>query len=198
MSMDGLALDMPTGFDPNSGVVQFGKENQVYVRFYRGSKRDNFASKENGVPIEKQVDYVEVRQFGEKDSTILEVEDHHKRRWPTHWANYSRGLEQAQDGTPLDVLFPRNPEIVGTLKANHIYTIQALAAIPDSNGAIPFIQDHKRRAKEFLSGLDGGKRFHQLESQLEASELKVMEQADLIKSLSERLTNLETKSKSKE
>ena len=181
--MSELAFDMSGGVDPNTGIVRAGRENQVYVRFYRGSKRDNYTSQQEGIPIEKQVDYVEVRQFGEKDSTILEVNELHKRRWPQAWASYANGLEAKQDGTPLDVPFPRNPEVVNTLKANNIWTIQALAAVPDSVGAIPFIGDHKKKAKEFLSGLDGGKRFHALESELEKQQLQNMELVERIQAL---------------
>lgn len=189
--MDALALDNPTGFDPNSGVVQFGKENQVFARFYRGTKRDNFASREAGHPIEKGVDMIEIRQFGEKDSTVAEVNDTHKMRFPQHWARYQAGREQVQDGAPLDMLFPKNPEIVATLKANHIYTIEALAAAPDSVTAIPFLADWKQKAQVFVEGINKGQGFHALEKKLEESELKRMEQEDLIKSLSARLTALE-------
>jgi len=196
--MESTAFDMATGIDPSSGVVQFGKENQVYVKFYKGSKRDNFASQQAGVPIEKQVDFVEIRQVGEKDSTIREVSGLDQMRWPQQWARYVQGMEQRQDGTPLDVLFPRNPEVVATLKANNIWTVQALAGVSDSVTAIPFIQDHKKKASVFLDSLSGGAQFHKLESQLEESQLKRMELEDLVAKLNERLSTLETKSKSKE
>lgn len=196
--MDNTAFDMATGMDPRTGVVSFGKENQLHVVFSRGSKRDNFASKAAGVPIEKQVDYVEIRTVGEKDSAIHEVTDLDRQRWSAQWARYQQGMEQRQDGTPLDVLFPRNPEIVNTLKANHIWTIQALASVSDSVTAIPFIQDHKKKATVFLDGLSGGAKFHQLESQLEEAQLKRMELEELVATLNTRLSTLETKSKTKE
>lgn len=189
--MDNLALDNPTGFDPGSGVVQFGKENQVFAKFYRGTKRDNFASQEAGHPIEKGVDMIEIRQFGEKDSTVEEVNDSHKMRFPQHWARYAAGREQEQVGAPLDMLFPKNPEIVTTLKLNHIYTIEALAASSDSITGIPFIADWKKKAEGFIDSLNDGVKFHQLEKAKEDLELKMMEQADLIKTLSERLAAVE-------
>lgn len=195
--MSDLAFDMSGGIDPVTGIVRQGKENQAFVHFYRGSKRDNFSSQEAGVPIEKQVDYVRVHLAGERDSAIYEVTEHHKRRWPQAWANYERGAEQAQNGTPLDVLFPRNPEIVATLKANHVWTVQALAAVPDSVTSIPFISDHKKRAQGFLDGLAGGQKFHQLERDLENERLKGIELEDRIKALEKALSD-STKPKTKE
>jgi hypothetical protein len=189
--MDNLALDNPTGFDPNSGVVQFGRENQVFARFYRGTKRDNFASQEAGHPIEKGVDMIEIRQFGEKDSTVAEVNESHKMRFPQRWAQYEQGREQVQDGAPLDMLFPKNPEVVSTLKLNHIYTIEALAAAPDSTTGIPFIHDWKKKAQVFVEGINKGQGFHALEKKLEESELARLAQDDLIKTLSDRLAALE-------
>ncbi len=191
--MDALALDGPTGFDPNSGVVQYGRENQVFAKFYRGTKRDNFASQEAGHPIEKGVDMIEIRQFGEKDSTVAEVNDMHKARFPRHWQAYVQGREQIDDGAPLDMLFPKSPEVVATLKLNHIYTIEALSKAPDSVTGIPFLADWKKKAQTFLDGINGGKGFHQLEKKLEESELARMAQDDLIKTLSDRLAVLETK-----
>ncbi|MNL50349.1 hypothetical protein D3C87_1733600 [compost metagenome] len=109
-----------------------------------------------------------------------------KHRFAQQWARYQQGQEQIQDGTPLDVLFPKNPEIVATLKGSHIHTVQALASVPDSAN-LPFISDHKKKAAEFLSGLEGGKGFHALEKKLEDSEFARMELEDRIKSLEAKL-----------
>ena len=183
---EALAFDVPelaaraTGMD--GGVVRFGTENQVYVRFYRGTKRDNFASQQAGHPVDRAVDMVEIRQFGEKDSTISEVNDEHRMRWPNSWLRYQQGREQIPDGTPLDMLFPRNPEVVSTLKANHIHTIEALAALPDTV-TFQFAGEFKKKAGQFIEGINKGQKFHQLESELETEKLKRMELEDRLKAL---------------
>lgn len=182
-------FDMPTEAPPQAGWG--GKESQVMARFYKGQKLDAFQSAQAGTPIAKSLDMVEIRQYGEKDSTILEVTEIEKRRFPRAWQAYVQGLEQVQDGTPLAALFPANPEVVETLKGFHVYTVQALLAVPDSVTAIPFLFDHKKKAAEYLEGIEKGKGFHALEKRLEDSELKRMEQDELIKTLSARLTELE-------
>lgn len=173
-----------------------GKENQVFARFYRDQKADFYQSQQRGVPVAKAVDMVEIRQAGERDSVKLEVTEVHKQRFPAAWQNYQRGMEQVQDGTPLGVLFPKNPEIVTTLQGNHIWTVQALAAVPDSSmPSIPFLFDYRKKAVEFLEGVEKGKGFHQLEKRLEDAELKNIEKDDLIKSMNARLLELEAVSK---
>lgn len=183
------ALDAPTGMN-NDGTARFGAENQVFAIFYRGHKRDNFASQEAGYPIEKGVDMVEIRQVGEKDSMRREVSEIDKARWPARWAAYQQGREQVQDGTPLDLLFPKNPEIVATLRANNIHTIQALAAVPDSS-KLQFVVDFKKRAVSFLEGIDKGKGFHDLEKRLETAEFEKRELQDRLASLERRLTAID-------
>lgn len=196
MSLDfDMSSSVATGHD---GRGWGGKENQVFARFYRGQKTDFFQSQQQGVPVAKAVDFVEIRQVGERDSTILEVTETERQRFPRAWEQYQRGMEQVQDGTPLPVLFPKNPEIVSTLQGNHIWTVQALTQVADSSlNKIPFLFDYRNKAKTFLEGVEKGKGFHELESKLEESELKRIEQDDLIKSMAERLQALEAASKSK-
>ncbi|TCL70539.1 hypothetical protein [Rhizobium sp. BK251] len=171
MYSQGLEFDALAGIDPNTGVARYAAETQVFPIFYRGSKRDNFSSQEAGYPIEKGVDMVEIRQAGERDTTKREVTGTDKARWPRHWAAYQAGQEQTQDGTPLDLLFPKNPEIVATLRANNIHTIQSLAGVPDST-TLPFIKEHRQKAQIFLEGIDKGKGFHALEKKLEEAEFR--------------------------
>jgi len=193
MSLD---FDMSTTATGHDGRGWGGKENQVFARFYRGQKTDFFQSQQQGVPVAKAVDFVEIRQVGERDSTILEVTDNERRRFPHAWEQYQRGMEQVQDGTPLGVLFPKNPEIVSTLQGNHIWTVQALVQVADSSLAkIPFLFDYREKAKTFLEGVEKGKGFHEIEAKLEESELKRIEQEDLIKSMGERLRVLEAADK---
>lgn len=184
--MNDFALDAHATGMNHDGSVRFGAENQMLAIFYRGTKRDNFASQQAGYPIEKGVDMLEIRQFGEKDSTRREVTPSDQMRFPQQWAQYQQGRTQVQDGTPLDLLFPKNPEVVSTLKANNVHTIQALAAVPDSV-TLPFIGEHRAKAKIFLDGIEKGQGFHALEKKLEDSEFARMELEDRIKALEAKL-----------
>lgn len=150
-----------------------GTEAGVFPRFYRAARYMPHLSQEGGIPVTEPADMVEIRQAGEKDTQVEIVNETHKRRWPNHWAAYQQGREQIQSGTPLEMLFPGNPEIVEACKRANVHTIQALIAVPDSAGhVLPFLTDWKKKAGIFLKGTEKGKGFHELEKALAAAEHK--------------------------
>lgn len=161
------AFNMPTQFTPPTQDGWQGKEHQVLPRFYRAAQYKPAISQETGVPTSEPIDMIEIRQAGEKDSVKEIVNELHKRRWPQHWAAYQQGREQIQSGTPLELLFPGNPEVVEELKRSNVHTIQALVGIPDSSlNILPFLTDWKKKAEIFLKGTEKGKGFHELERSL--------------------------------
>jgi len=192
-----------TSFDmPATGTQGWsGKENQVFPRFYRGQLIDHEASKAAGAPVHKSADMVTIYQAGEKDNQIEVVNELHKRRWPQHWAQYQQGVEQMESGTPLAILFPTNPALVADLARYNVHTVQALASVADSAGAvIPFLTTHKKKAAEFLATAEGGKGVQEAHARAEAAELKAMELEDLIKAQAAEMAELKAliKSKAKE
>lgn len=167
--------DMDSGPTPNKGLI---------VQFKRESKRNVARSNEIGYPVDDPIDRVYVWQAGEKDNVIFDVNELHKRMWPQEWAAYQNGIEQIADGTPLDALFPGSPEVVSTLKANNIHTVQQLANLPDSSAAFKFAGDFRKKAKQFLDGLENN-RFPALEqrnAELEAQVRSLMEQMQQVMS----------------
>lgn len=161
-----------------------GKENQVYARFITEMVPDPYESGQQNKPVYKAIQMVEIRQIGEKDTFKEPVNDLHKRRFPRAWEAFNAGNEQMQNGTPLAVLFPTQPEVVENLKGFYIFTIEALSEVPDSAGAkIPYLTTWKERAAKYLEGVEKGRGFHALERQLEAEQIKNMEMEDRLKAL---------------
>ncbi len=107
-------------------------------------------SEKEGYPLDEGVDYVKIGQVGQSDNVIHEVKliNAHKR-WPEQWKAYQEGREQVADGMPLDMLFPGNPETVSTLKANHVHTIEQLAALTDGN-QFKFAEPLIAKARKFV------------------------------------------------
>lgn len=122
----------------------------LIVKFFRGTKRNVFKSTQQGYPEDVAVDYVRIGQVGERDDVVHEVvligAD---KKWPEQWKAYQEGREQISDGMPLDTLFPGNPEIISTLKANHIHTIEQLASITDTS-KFAFALPWQQKAARFL------------------------------------------------
>jgi len=151
------------------------------VQFYRGTKRDVFNSTLQGLPLDVGIDYVKVSNAGEKDNVIHEVNELHKRRWPEQWRAYQEGRAQIADGTPMDMLFPGNPEIVSTLKANNVHTIEQLADYPDSS-LTAFTPTWKAKAQQFLKGKVDN-RFPELEARAQNAEARLVEMEAMMKQL---------------
>lgn len=134
------------------GETSVGKESQVMPFFYTHQKYQPAVPGVRPEPMSVPVEMVEIRQVGEKDTVKLEVTDVEKRRWPTQYAAFKAGREQAMSGTPIEHLYPVNPEIATELKRFNIHTIEGLAEAPDSSGSIvPFLTDRKRQASEWLA-----------------------------------------------
>ena len=159
-----------TSIDQGSGVAHFGDpDKSLIVQFYADKKQDFAASQKAGTPIFVHKDMVRVIQIGEKDVAEYEADRGHppyKYRWPRQWEQYQKGVEQVPNGTPLDILFPSQPEIVATLAAIHVRTIQQLADISDTAiGNIPMGRSYVNTAKQFLGRANGSTEFHALKDE---------------------------------
>jgi hypothetical protein len=171
------------------GTVQLGAESDVIAIFYKGKELDGNATRESGVPIYRDVDMVEIRQLGERDTTHQRVEMRHRQRWPQRWAAFQQNRTQEDGGTPLEILFPNSPATVATLKSFNITNVQQLAKMPDSAaGAIQFGDDMRQKAKDLLGTVEKGKEYHVLEKKLEDAEYKNLELEERLKALEAKLT----------
>lgn len=166
------------------GTVRLGSDDKLIVIFYKRAVQDEFQSKITGTPHFVQKDYIKVIQPGEKDVVDRPVKDLDKARWPTKWQAYLAKKEQSVEGTPLEHLFPDNPEIVATLRAQHVQTIQQLANLTDTaSGNLQFGADLRKKARTYLEGAEKGKTFHALEQ-------RIAEQDSTIRSLQEQVAQL--------
>lgn len=186
-----MALPTQEGFQ--------GDEKGVIPVFYSDTKLLTFQSEQEGIPVSQQVDMVRIFQAGERDTTIQEVNSLHKRRWPAQWAAYAAGREQVASGTPLALLFPGAPEVVEDCRRQNIFTVQALANVPDSAGhALPFLVTWKKKAQDFLEANEKGKGFNQLEARLDSAEKEKQALADKLAALEAQLDALTAPAKKKD
>lgn len=161
------------GLNPD-GSVRLGTDSQLVVRFYRRAVLNEFKSKEQGSPQYDPKDFVQIFHPGEKDMIDRPVKDSDKFRFAQQWQIYLAKGEQIVAGTPLDHLFPGNPEIVATLRATRIQTIQQLAGLPDSaTNSVQFGAELRKKAQTFLEGTEKGKTFHALERRIEDQQSEI-------------------------
>ena len=133
------------------GVVQ--QADRRYVEFFRSSKINGVLSQQAGRPVHDPVDMIKLIHPGERDVHILEVREEHKFQFPRQWAAYEAGRsKEAQSGTPIETLYPNEPEMVKQFQALHIFTAEQMAGLTE-----PGImrlgmggRAHVERAQKFL------------------------------------------------
>lgn len=181
----------------NGGIVEFGDDSRLYVKFYSKAVPDEVASREAGRPVSRQMDYVIIRQPGERDQIERPAHDLDRRRFARHWQAYQEGREAIPEGTPLATLFPNNPEIIENLKYDKIFVVEQLAGLSDTQvqnigiGARAWQQ----KAAEFLMLADNGKGFHVLQKQIEQLNADRAADKERIAALEAALTAAEEKRK---
>jgi hypothetical protein len=159
-----MSLDFsPSGYTPD-GVALFGADERLLVRFYRHAELSQHKSKMEGRPVYDDVEMVSVINPGEKEEVKVLASDWHRRRFARQYEAFQKGIEQAQTGTPLDLLFPAEPSTILALKQNNVFTVEQLTSISDTAmNNIPMGRTLSDRAKAYLQTSRGGQAFHQME-----------------------------------
>ena len=195
--MDGLtgygALMGAQGRMPANGdTLRPGGDDKMIVMFSRKAIQNEARSTAEGRPVYDPVDYVRVQQPGERDFVERPVRFDDQHRWPRQWDAFQRQQQQVPDGTPLDVLFPAQPEIVAMLRHVNILTVEHLAGAEGnalsnigSGGAT-----WKAHAAKFMAAANSAAPMHKMESELRERDAQIAKQAtelDALRGQVERL-----------
>lgn len=133
------------------------QENGALVEFYRDAVQNNFKSAEAGRPIFDEKDFVRIQTPGDTRTIIARVaSDQDKRRFAKAWDAFSRGLEVADQGSPLEEWQQATRSQVKELKHVNISTVESLAQVSDSNiqRLGPGYLQLRERARQFLESAD--------------------------------------------
>lgn len=104
-------------------------EKNVAARFYDKAVKTSEVS-ENGLPIFKNVTYVEIRLKDNSTEVFNQPATEEKiKRFPKEYALYKLSKEQAKDGTPLEQFSFLTAAEIATCKNRGIFTVEALAGL---------------------------------------------------------------------
>lgn len=162
------------------GQVSFAR-NDMVVHFYNHLELDRPASREAGRPVHKKIVYVRIQEPGQTH-TIIEkpATDDLKQTYWRQWDQFSKNQEQVPEGTPIENLFPHDPQIVANLRGWGFHVVEQLARA--SGHAIDTVgmgmQTWVNQANQYLERAKAGVSHHQFEAQREQYErkIKVLEQ----------------------
>ena len=197
-----FAPDATLGAEPSNGQYVYEKDSSMAM-FFPKAILNKVESRAQGRPVYMRVPYIEIRQPGEQLHIINRpATEEDKFRFAAAWQRFQKRAEIGHEGTPLDALFPFHPEIVLTLRANGVPTVEALGEMTDGAiGNFPFggneLRETARRYLLAVSNPNGVKAVVQaeeverLKAQARDSQALIDAQKASIAALEARLQALE-------
>ncbi len=124
-------------------------ERNVAARFYdKAVKTDKLT--EHGMPIFKNVTYVEIRLKDNNTEVYNQPASKDKmRRFPQEYALYLQAKEKAQDGTPLELFAFLTAAEIATCKNRGIFTVENLARLDREKVKYLGLENEYEKARVF-------------------------------------------------
>jgi hypothetical protein len=150
---------LPTYDDTVSQANQarYAMDHKLYVQFYIRPVMHNFKSNEAGRPIYEEKEYIRIIIPGDSKTTgDYPVTDEFRMRFEKQYDKFKKGLEQAVEGTPLEMWPQMTVGLCAELKAMNISTVEQLAGLADGPAQkIMGNYDLRRKAQMFLDSAKG-------------------------------------------
>ncbi|MDS1142392.1 hypothetical protein RE432_18315 [Pusillimonas sp. SM2304] len=159
------------------------QENGALVEFYRDAVQNNFKSAQEGRPIFDEKDFVRIQTPGDTRTVIQRIaSDQDKQRFPRSWEAFQRGVELAQEGTPLEEWNLVSRSQVKELKHVGVATVESLASVSDANlqKMGPGYTQLRNRAQQYLDSSKDDAKATALARELEAANerIRLLEEAN--------------------
>lgn len=171
---------------------QNAQDEALLVKFYIKPMLDKTQSQVSGRPVHKDTEYIDIRVPGSRDSVARPARDTDRARFPRHYAAFKQRIEAPVEGTPLAEWPVISRSVAEDMSYMGIKTVEALAAVPDSN-----TQNYmglallKRQAGEWLAIAENEAPVAKLTAELEERDARIDAQAKTIEDLSKRLAAVE-------
>lgn len=138
--------------------VSHGNDENLYVEFEMVPVLQKFETDKHGRPIYKDVAFVHIRFPGDKTKVVRrpvkEVSDlsgpSDMERFPKQWAAFKSQGQVATIGTPLEQWPLLSRSQVAELKALNIFSVDQLAAMPDTGLTWLGSRELRQQAQNFL------------------------------------------------
>lgn len=112
---------------------QVSEKDRTIAIFYPRAELDKIRTRKDQAPRYRIVPYIEMMQPGETSLKLNRpVYEADTLRFPKEWARYQARQQNTAIGTPLEAMFPLHPDIVLTLRAFNVLTVEALASLSDA------------------------------------------------------------------
>ncbi len=127
-------------------------ETDTFARFYDRSVKTGEINPKTGLPVFKDMCYVEIRIKNNNTDIYDQPATPEKiARFPEAYNRYQSAKKKCCDGAPLEHFSFLTSAQIDTLKCHGIYTVESLAALPDERAQDLDIVAEKDAAEKFLS-----------------------------------------------
>lgn len=189
---------------------QYKTKDGSALRIWRDTAQNNFLSEKHGRAIFDEAIYAEVISPGSRDSTPVfecvrffapEME-HPQPLYGTKYNEYKEfivdfekndGVDASMAGTPLSEWKEMNRTMVASLKAQSIFTVDALAALPDSRLSVvgPDGRTWRTKAQAYIESATGSAYATAVAADLERTKIELADSQAQVKDLAARLDALQ-------
>jgi hypothetical protein len=127
-----LSDDFPMMMEKEAGMHEHVPP--VAVAFGLYPVIDTGKSKAAGHDVYKDVEFVKIAIPGDRNSLFFQpAEPTHRQRFPQAYAAYKQREKAPTEGMPIEQWAPVSRSVALNLKAIHIHTVEALAAVHDGH-----------------------------------------------------------------
>ena len=175
-------------YNPDDFLVnqQSKMDEGLLVKFLFKTKQDLVASNDQGKPIFKEIEYVDIRVPGQKNFICRPAKPDDIARFPKHYDAFKSRTsdDELLEGTPLSEWPLITRSQVEELTFANVKTVEQLVSMPDSNASqFMGINLMKEKAKQWLELASEGKAKSDLADELKKRDDEIEELKAAVKAL---------------
>lgn len=179
--------------EQNARQNRYKGDDKLYVRFYMSPTHDPEASKTEGRPIFREIEWVHIQVPGDRNNIIQRpANDMDRGRFADRYAKFKANAQEAADGTALEH-WPRVTRAqVEELKYFGCRTVEQLANMSDGNAAkFPGIGMLRTWARDYMEEAKAGAASSKLRGELESRDNEIAALKKAVEELSARVAESE-------
>jgi hypothetical protein len=168
-------------------------DEQLYVQFYMGSRKNEEKTDEAGHPVFDAVPFVKILVPGDKNTIVdTTVDATHKRRFALLWQQFQQNEAQTVQGMPIREWPAITRAQADELFYLNIVTVEMLANLADVYGSrIMGFNELKRKAETYLKAAKDSSFSEKLSSENATLKLQIVGLQQQIAKVNERFEALE-------
>lgn len=175
--------------------AQSEEDKKLLVKFFIKPRPDSAATAEQGRPIFKDVEYVDIRIPGDRTGGVSRPASHQdKQRFAAHYTAFKDRTEIPLDGTPLIEWPLITRSMAEELAFHNVKTVEHLSSMSDTHsGKFMGLNSLKAKALKWLEQAGEEAKVHQLQQQLLERDERIAFQGGQIEQLQEQMQKLVAK-----